>query len=79
MSLACWVIPNAKVLVNMFKEIERNAFSSIANYINLIGVGPILQSFSIDNAKAASNFHLFKLNEKGYMEWVNSSKTIVCI
>lgn len=62
-----------KVLVNSFEELERDAFSSLSDSVELIAVGPILQSLvPMGKAAAAGSFSLFKADSKAYMEWLDS-------
>ena len=69
-----------KVLVNTFDELEAEAFSAVGD-VELIAVGPILQSFPKDNAKARPGFDLFKPDERAYMEWLDSkpAKSVVYV
>ncbi|KAJ6819638.1 crocetin glucosyltransferase, chloroplastic-like [Iris pallida] len=53
------------VLMNTFAELEEDALSAVQD-LALIPIGPILSSSD------AAGRDLFKLDEKGYMEWLDS-------
>ncbi|ONK80782.1 uncharacterized protein A4U43_C01F21660 [Asparagus officinalis] len=68
-----------KVLVNTFDELEADALSAVGD-TDVIAIGPVLQSVSEGSAKA-SGFDLFKPDEKGYMQWLDSKpeKSVVYV